>query len=149
MSAYMCGQKTLTAIAVWALRECPDVVPSELKRELDTDGFERSPGAFPRTVARVIAFLAGENLLSLERRYPGQQDREAILAMFRPMTLKDEREARALPVLTVIKTIHNYAYQSCEHDGWESSDAKRMMDALERRLVRKLPGYDDAPWGLD
>lgn len=149
MSAYMCGQKTLTALAVWLLKECPDGVPSELKQELDSDGFERTRGGYERTIARIIARLAAENLRSLEARYPGQQDRDAIIQSFGRFTRDMEREAKALPVLTVIKTAHHYAYQSCEHNGWEDSQAKRMVDGLERRLVRKLPGYDDAPWGLD
>lgn len=46
------------------------------------------------------------------------------------------------------KLTHSYAYQSCEHDGWEASDAKRMVDAIYDNLVAKLPGYDDAPWSI-
>lgn len=49
----------------------------------------------------------------------------------------------------MIKAIHCYEYQSSEHEGWEKSDARRYCRDLERQLVRKLPGYEDAPWGWE
>lgn len=39
-----------------------------------------------------------------------------------------------------------YEYQSCEHDGWESSEAYRFCNALRHALINKLPGMDEAPW---
>jgi hypothetical protein len=48
----------------------------------------------------------------------------------------------------MIKLCHHYAYQACEHDGWEASDARKLVDAIEAHAVRHLPGYDDAPWGV-
>jgi len=38
-------------------------------------------------------------------------------------------------------------YQSCEHDGWESSKAKAIVDALRSSAWHALPGYEDAAWG--
>lgn len=149
MSAHMCNQKTLTAIAVWALKEAAEAIPSELMRELDQDGYERSSGGYARTVARIVAFLAAENIRSMVAAYPRDRiDRDAIMAGFTPLTRQDELRAKALPVLHVIKTCRYYAYQSCEHNGWERSPARRIVEALERQLVPELPGYDDAPWGL-
>lgn len=40
------------------------------------------------------------------------------------------------------KHCHFYSYQSCEHPGWETSRAKKMIDKLEDHLVR----YFDADW---
>lgn len=54
----------------------------------------------------------------------------------------------AVTPLLVLKQIDCYQYQSCEHDGWEGSDARRFTDALRQRMVRQLPGYDDGPWGV-
>ena len=48
--------------------------------------------------------------------------------------------------------VHCYNYQTCEHDGWEKSRAKRRMDRLETQLV--MSGADwkregtKAPWGI-
>lgn len=55
---------------------------------------------------------------------------------------------RAYSAVEVLKLIHNYVYQSCEHPGWERSNAKAFCEALQGKLVRQLPGYDAAPWGI-
>jgi hypothetical protein len=49
----------------------------------------------------------------------------------------------------LIKAIHCYQYQACEHDGWTGSKAALYCEALEQVLVRRLPGYDEAGWGID
>jgi hypothetical protein len=62
------------------------------------------------------------------------------------------RMGRATPtddVVVLIKAIHCYEYQSCEHDEWEKSKAADYCTALESMLVHELPGYDAAPWGID
>jgi hypothetical protein len=45
-----------------------------------------------------------------------------------------------------LKAIGCLEYQSCEHDGWADSEAKRCLDALEARAVGML--YE-GPWGWD
>ena len=51
--------------------------------------------------------------------------------------------------VVVLKQISCFEYQSCEHDGWEKSEAKAFCDALRSKQINRLPGYDDAPWGVD
>ncbi len=53
---------------------------------------------------------------------------------------------RIEPVQT-IKACDCYQYQSCEHPGWDTSQAKAFIDALRSEAWRSLPGYDDAEWG--
>jgi hypothetical protein len=55
------------------------------------------------------------------------------------------------PARTVViaKQIANYEYQSCEHDCWESSEAHAFCRALAENLLRSLPGWEEAPWGID
>jgi hypothetical protein len=53
------------------------------------------------------------------------------------------------PAVQVIKAIHCFAYQARNVSDWESCWAKRVCDALERAAVNALPGYDEAPWGID
>lgn len=149
MSAWMCSQKHLTALAVQLLTHCRGSVPATVVAELDLDGFERTRGGYARTVSRLVNLLAAENLRSLAARYPRHATNDAaVLDSFEPLTRAQEREAKAWSPLTVIKLAHCYAYQSSEHDGWEDSEACRMMAALEQKLVTMLPGYDDAPWGV-
>ena len=47
-------------------------------------------------------------------------------------------------VVALIKACDGYASQSCEHEGWETSNAKALVDGLRNRLIEKLPGYDVA-----
>lgn len=54
-----------------------------------------------------------------------------------------------LSVATLIKAAHCYRYQSCEHPEWETSEARAIIEALESHLVHRVPGYEEAPWGLD
>ena len=48
--------------------------------------------------------------------------------------------------------VHCYTYQSCEHEGWEKSRAKRLMDRLEAQLVYSGADWKregtKAPWGI-
>lgn len=53
------------------------------------------------------------------------------------------------PPVVVFKQIHCYEYQSCEHPEWETSEAHAFCRALESRLIRRLPGYEAAPWGWE
>lgn len=63
--------------------------------------------------------------------------------------LDEYRHERAGRVPTPVETLSIlacYEYQSCEHDGWAESEAKRFCEALQGAAIRALPGYDDAPW---
>jgi hypothetical protein len=49
----------------------------------------------------------------------------------------------------VLKAIDCYEYQSCEHPGWNDSEARRFCGVLRRRYSAMMPGYDDALWEVD
>ena len=49
----------------------------------------------------------------------------------------------------VLKAVHCFDYQSCEHPEWEASEAYSIVKAIEHDAMRALPGYDDAAWGID
>jgi hypothetical protein len=53
-----------------------------------------------------------------------------------------------LPAVTLLKLIDCYEYQSCERPDWPESEAYAYCDALRRRLIAQLPGYDAAPWAM-
>jgi hypothetical protein len=108
-----------------------------------------------RTPLRVIAdrlsddelgrMLLRENLRSLAARYADPVDEEEIARFVAaPACLM-----RPLSPVEMIKAVHCYVYQSCEHAEWEASDAMRYCDALVSHLTHVLPGYDAAPWGFE
>jgi hypothetical protein len=43
-----------------------------------------------------------------------------------------------------LKAIQCYEYQSCEHLGWQGSEAYQFCQALRNALVFSLPGWDEA-----
>jgi len=103
-------------------------------------------------VDRIGRMLWGENLKSVQARYPDDAsgDRPGPIGL-----TDDDIESythglfymrRPLPAVAVLKAINCYEYQSCEHGGWPRSEAKYFCDALKERMIRRLPGYDDAEW---
>lgn len=148
MSAFMCSDRHLAVLAAYAARNVLEDVPYELRSDLDRDGFERRSGDFVRTISRVASMLAAENLKSIAHRYPGDHTGEAEAYERFDVPKNAETEARTLPRLTIIKACHCYAYQACEHPGWEASAARKLINAIEAHAVRNLPGYNDAPWEL-
>lgn len=51
-------------------------------------------------------------------------------------------------IAELLNALDGYTYQSCEHAGWERSQAKAFCDALRDRLISELPGYHDGPWTI-
>lgn len=148
MSAFMCSDRHLGILAAYAVRNVLEAIPYDLRSELERDGFEHRPGATLRTISRVASMLASENLKSLAHRYPRDHHLDAASYDSFDIPATIETEARLTLPLTIIKACHCYAYQASEHPGWQDSAARKLVDAIEAHAVRRLPGYDDAPWGL-
>ena len=102
----------------------------------------------------VANMLWAENVKSVETRYPGSKgdlpgavaDSEAGYVV----TVEDWQRLpwlRRLDPVQLLKSCSCYAYQSCEHEGWERSEAHDFIRALKGAAVRVLPGYDAAAWG--
>ena len=53
-----------------------------------------------------------------------------------------------MPAVQVIEACHGLAYQSCEAEEWEQSEACAIIQAIEAAAVRSLPGYEAAAWHL-
>lgn len=119
------------------------------------------------TAGRVGAMLWSENARSVSFRYDGESYDtlpgpcdfdEMALASYTyvdPSRLPIQRRRamlaegfRFLPVepVAVLKACDGYEYQSCEHPGWATSEACAFLDALRRRMIRALPGYESASW---
>jgi len=98
--------------------------------------------------ATVGQMLLDENIKSVSDRYedseltnlPGRTDADYIL----PFEFKYIHNIpNALQTISITRC---YMYQACEHDEWETSEAKTFCDALISAKIHQLPGYDDAPW---
>ena len=95
--------------------------------------------------------LLAENIASVRGRYDTVDDTpegiEYDLAVseyeHQPVSL-DARTLGAQWAVAGIKALRSYVYQSCEHDGWHTSQAKQWADAITHHLFQFLDGYDDA-----
>ncbi len=48
---------------------------------------------------------------------------------------------------TVAAQLNHYEYQACEHADWRESDGFAFCEAMRDRLLRRLPGAEQASWG--
>lgn len=101
-------------------------------------------------VDQIGQMLLDECIESVQYRYedsprtdlPGRTDGEYLLPFqHKPLS-------RTPSPVEVLKLIACYEYQSCEHPGWHTSEAKVFCDALRHFAINGLPGYEEAPWEL-
>lgn len=109
--------------------------------------------------AELGRLLWAENMASVTARYPdtvvvgGPQDGAVKLADL-PGTIGESYQYEthrdvALPsAVAVLKLCGCYDYQSCEHEGWEASEARKVVEAIRDTGIGRLPGYDEASWDL-
>lgn len=101
----------------------------------------------------VGSMLWAENLTSVAYRYPSDENGERP----GPIGFEDawvllyrfDRIPGPVRPLTVLSALSTFEYQSCEHPGWDTSEAKRYCDALRNTAIRFLPGYDSEPGSFD
>jgi hypothetical protein len=82
------------------------------------------------------ATLLAENRRSVNHRY-AEDELEA------PYTFT--RYTGQLKPVALLNAISCYEYQSCEHPGWETSEAHGFCQALRHHAIQQLPGMDSAP----
>jgi hypothetical protein len=91
---------------------------------------------------RVGAMLWAENAASVNHRYDEEDIEE-------PYVYELYQGKPVLTPVAVLKAIDCYSYQTCEHPEWEQSEAFAFCASLRKAMIRELPGYEDAPWGID
>jgi hypothetical protein len=87
-----------------------------------------------RNASQVGAMLLAENQRSVNDRY----DTDELEPIYEFQELPGTPEPT-----TVLNAIRCYRYQSCEHDGWESSEAAQVIGAIESKMIREVCENDD------
>jgi len=102
----------------------------------------------PENADEIGQMLLDENIKSVSYRYqdssvtelPGQTDSEYLVPFqFHPM-------GKVPKPIELIKITRCYEYQACEHEEWETSEAKAFCDSVIDNAIGNLPGYDEALW---
>lgn len=103
----------------------------------------------PERAAEVGRMLWDENAASIGHRYPDcGLDSDMPGPMWETFVYDEHVPlAGSTDWVQVLCTCHSYRYQSCEHDGWEGSEARAFLEALLNRAEHFVPGYEDAVWG--
>lgn len=157
MSAFEVSDTHIDALVSAALRadsygpmswyhDAKDEIPRTQPGEM-LPGHEDYLSALKRTQREVTrdnagtwgAALLAENRRSVNHRY-NEDEFEA------PYEFSEIRGH--LDPVAILKAISCYEYQSCEHPGWEASEAHSFCEALRGRMIKWLPGYSEAAWEI-
>lgn len=150
MSAYICDKQHIIYLLAAAMSYRLNRESSAMRwywsdtnerNELRSGDFEKA--------ADVGNMLWRENITSVSTRYrggssanlPGPVGEDFVI------TTKDLSNVANIDPVQVLKSVHCYEYQTCEHDDWKKSEAFAFCDALKSRACRSLVGYDEAAWG--
>lgn len=134
MSAFLVSPFHINALVTWA-----GLARGTMQRSYYWQGRRRY---FAGDLDRVASVLFAEHVRSVNRRY--RQADPAHGFAFRP----EHAAALRLSPVAVIKACHCLAYQSCETDDWEDTEAFAILRGIEDCAVRALPGYELAAWEL-
>jgi hypothetical protein len=143
MSAWFVGTDHVDAILSWLDTCYRYSVP------LPNGEHQQSPS--PEEWTEIGKALLAENIASLRARYPDDWQEMVDIDVNKYRYRHDAHfvtSTRNLAI-TVIKLIDCLDYQSCEHEGWRDSWAKRFCDFVIGAATSKVPGYEDAPWGYN
>lgn len=147
MSAFYVGEQHVTAILSASHRVRHGVwVPASVAGPDWPHGRNLGRGQHAEQMTALGLELLRENRNSLAARYPS--DFETMLDG-NLNTYRFRMDLHALNRLhpaEIAKLVDCYEYQSCEHEGWAGSDAKRWCDWLRGELWSLFPEYDDGAW---
>ena len=130
MSAWILSDIHINAILTayketWKYRHCSkehkDLEPSE--KDLTTLG----------------QMLVDENYKSINCRY--EEKTEARTFKF--------KKTKLYSPIQIWVFIDCYEYQTCEHEGWKTSDAKKFLDKIREEIIAFSEEADKAMWVLD
>lgn len=89
------------------------------------------------TRSQLGQLLVNENYNSVNFRY-NQKEQPHPYSYQKPKCQRSPVE--------VIKLVHGYEYQTCEHEGWRGSAAYQVCETLVRQSCHKLATYNNSDW---
>lgn len=51
--------------------------------------------------------------------------------------------------IEILNALHAFEYQCTAHPDWPTSQAHAFCDALQQRLLDRIPDYHHGPWAID
>lgn len=141
MSAFQLPDTHLGAIAKWAIQN---------DRGRDLRAYWNGDTRYYNFEA-ICTILAAECFRSVRSRYASGPLPGPISAGEAPVVCDPHMSTYAkLTAVSVLKACASYAYQSCETDDWDTTEAHAIIGAIERNAIHALPGFDAAPcWEIE
>ena len=138
MSAFLIGKQTIGLLAHYA-------VEHEVVQYGECYGMNLDK-------KKVIEALVRANVISLATRYPDDADPvESFMGMSKAEFIQacqiEASRAWNVPVIEILKSCNCFEYQACEYDDWPKSTANKILNAIRKDCINKLPGYEEAQWG--
>lgn len=131
----MCDKATIDAIAEYAVSPDGADITSNYRLGIMNRMVDDTPYD---TIGRTLTYA---NAMGQMDRY--KDDESARVREYR------WQPARKCSTVEMAKLLNCFEYQASEWSKWESSTAAKIVDACRCALLRSLPGYGAAPWGLD
>lgn len=153
MSAYMVEQDHINYLVNAALSRSDGSTLSWVwDVDTETGNYKRGDlqSGRPNRATEIGQMLWDENRKSIEERYVDTRDDFSKAPG--PVGEDYRYEYQVFPhyhpdQVQILKACDCFEYQACEHCLWHSSQAKAFIDALRKRAVGDLDGYDNAYWG--
>ncbi|MNC27024.1 hypothetical protein D3C75_751810 [compost metagenome] len=146
MSAYIVNDSTISAIlqAVFNAEKRHCGLKNPFKVQDDPEAYHYVMNALLTAQAQANMLMA-ENVRSVNWRYRNSPHIEQSTFVGNVVI---NLSAEPVSVLQALKLIDCLAYQSCECDDWEKTEAFALLNKFREQLIPALPGYDNEKWGL-
>ncbi len=130
MSCFVVSQKHLSAIVRWAnVHNLKAGWIAAERRFVYTPGKEQE----------LVDLLYAANTKSVNARYKESHPEHGF---------EYDLSAPMLTPVEVLKACDCITYQSGEWSGFKGSEAERAVQDIKQAAVRRLPGYEEAPWEI-
>jgi len=93
--------------------------------------------------------LLRENLKSMIARYPRIEGRPEADGYQTTIDAYTHRYYPGVRPSAAAHAVNCYDYQACEDSAYETSQARRFVESMQRELLRKLPGIEQESSGID
>lgn len=134
MSSFVCGNKTISAIAhAMVDYMCDEITCAKV------EGMPPIMIYGEETAKNVGQALLDENVKAVNERYDEDNHYD--------FELVDIIDLPALDPKTIWGCIRCYVYQACDDSEWENSKVKADIDKLKEKLIERV--FTDAPYGID
>jgi hypothetical protein len=155
MSAFICDPKHFAVLGHFAAQRqfggTHNVYQPQVARLLEAPTLVT--GLDDQTYADLIAnVLYKENIRSVLHRYQNDDLDSAPGPIDKPMSIKtgDWSPLKlCVKPIEILKACDCLEYQSCETDDYYETPAYEILNMIRKAAIQALPGYDEAPWGIE